>query len=156
MDKVTRDRIARDDAFHQAALARRAEAFEQEFEHRRLMLGLHRFHEFEMANIRKESVAPPKHEPRRSVQSEAGPKSVESTAVEPTANLFKQVREDGRDIAEPLYLRVTWVDSDSGGLFRWTNERPDAAGGKKSTREREEYENAKMMETEHEGCEILR
>ena len=109
--------MARDNAYHQAALARRAELFEQEFEQRRLMLGLHRFHEFEMMNIRKAGAA----ESNRTIHPEREPGDLASSVVKPKPTLFKQVLEDGSEIAEPLYLKVVWVDSDRGGLFKWTS-----------------------------------
>ncbi|KAL6717892.1 hypothetical protein ACLMJK_003977 [Lecanora helva] len=110
MDQPTRDKIARDAAYHRAALARREEAFSQELDHRRLMLGLERFHEYEMTNIRK-------HHGAVAVSSRVSSKR----GVEPKGTLFKQVAEDGSEIEEPLHLRVVWVDSDCGGLFTWTN-----------------------------------
>ena len=121
MDQATKDKIIRDNAYHQAALARRAEAFEQEIEHRRLMLGLERFHEFEMANIRRQAIALPEPERNRAVRPVPGSREARDGAGSPGRTLFKQVAEDGSGVAEPSYLRIVWVDSDRGGLFRWTN-----------------------------------
>lgn len=151
MDQATRDKIARDNAYHQAAMARRAEAFEQELEHRRLILGLERFHEFEMANIRKQNATVSRTEPSRTAQSKSGGKDVGTGIIRPQGPLFKQVAEDGSDIVEPLYLRVVWVDSDCGGLFRWTSERTEAAGGSKPDEvyANEEMEEAKESKTKN-------
>ena len=118
MDRSTKERLARDNAYHQAALVRRAEMFEQEFAQRRLMLGLHRFHEFELMNMRKANT----RESTRTAHSEGKPSDKTSSLARPKANLFRQVHEDGSEVAEPLYLNVVWVDADSGGLFKWTTE----------------------------------
>jgi len=152
MDRATLDKITRDTAGHKVALARRDEAFGQEFKHRRLMMGLERFHEFELTRIRKGIVDPTdadlKHGP---AQPEIDPRT---TLVEPRGNRFKQVAEDGSDAAEPLYLRVVWVDSDSGGLFKWTQENSEGDGGKERPNgEMSEVKKGKMKEREGGGNE---
>ena len=128
MDQTTRDKITRDNAYHQAALARRAEAFEQEIEHRRLMLGLERFHEFEIANIRKQAATRPGSASNITSKPAFRPREATGSASWPRGTLFKQVAEDGGEVVEPLCLRVVWVDSDRGGLFRWASATTEVTG----------------------------
>lgn len=129
------ERIRTEDAIHNANMRRRAETGQQDFEHRRLMLGLERFHEFEVGSMRRRFAAPAKPA-ENGTNSSAGGMNVDVkrlNGVKPGEAesgprlLFKQISEDGQDLPEPLHLRVVWVDSDNGGFFRWEKQAPSSS-----------------------------
>ena len=147
MDQATRDKINRDTAYHRAHMARRAEMMQQDLDHRRLMLGLERFHQYESSRIRKldEIVDEPALSRAKRPRVEA--RDLGPGVVGPKANLFKQVAEDGSGGEEPLFLRVVWMDSDCGGLFRWTEELEKGNAEKKEngSERKEENENGSAV-----------
>lgn len=144
-DIAVMEQIQREDVAHYAAMRRRAEiqsqdlenrqaTQNQEFEHRRLMLGLDRFHELELSRMRRHNAIQIKavemgtKEESGGINVEGGlPTRTELGELMPGAKLFRQVPGDGVDDAEPLFLRVEWVDSDCGGFFKWENQAPTPA-----------------------------
>jgi len=144
-DKIM-EQIQKEDAVHYAAMRRRAEiqsqdlenrqaTQNQEFEHRRLMLGLDRFHELEIARMRRHNAIELKAVANGTKEESGGtkregrlPGRKELGELMPGSRLFQQVSVNGGDVEEPLFLRVEWVDSDCGGFFKWEHQAPILAG----------------------------
>lgn len=144
-DRALMEQIQKEDAVHYAAMRRRAEVMSQdmenhqakqnqEFEHRRLMLGLDRFHELEISRMRRQNDIKikaadneTKGEPGDMKVEGGPPNRKELGKIKPGSNVFKQVSGDGGAMPDPLYLRVEWVDSDCGGFFKWEHQAPTPA-----------------------------
>lgn len=123
-ERSVTEHIQKEDAVHYASMRRRAEIqtqdFEnrqatqkQEFEHRRLMLGLDRFHELEISRMRRHDVIQSKaadtgtNEANGAIKVDEGlPTRKDVGELMPGARLFRQISEDGGKISKPLFLKV--------------------------------------------------